>query len=491
MNSRYAPESTALTPADVERLSELITEWQLLADLSFADLILWVPLRKDYQSWPEGHIAFAHIRPTTAATVFAQDLIGTELTWGENPRIDQALSQGEIVRDTEPEMVGDLLIKEETVPVLFEGHIIAVISRHRDAIQMRSASRLEINYREIAHKFYRMVAESTFPLKNSIYRAESAPRVGDGLLRLDSNGHIVYASPNARSALSRAGWDAELENYNLGSVMDSILGASPAPTDEPWSLIVSGASLRRADFENDQATIDLLVIPLIEGKDRIGAIVLLHDVTELRRRDRALVTKDATIREIHHRVKNNLQTVSALLRLQSRRVEDPTAAAALAEAVRRVASIAMVHETLASSSTERVAFDEVFDRIVHNAIELSSRPIEIRMEGSFGEFDSQVATPLALVVTELIHNAIEHGLERSGDYLRVLIEHTDSHCKITVADNGAGLPEDFSIVTSSNLGLQIVRTLTENELKGSIAITRLDAETQGILTFPIFNKSAK
>ena len=489
MSSRYAHEGTALTTADEDRLSELIAEWQLLADLSFADLILWVPLRKDYQSWPEGHVAIAHIRPTTAPTVFAHDVIGGELTWGENPRIDQALSQGEIVRDTEPEMVGDLLIKEETVPVLYQGHVIAVISRHRDAIQMRSASRLEINYREIAHKFYRMVSESTFPLKNSIYRAESAPRVGDGLLRLDSNGHIVYASPNARSALSRAGWESELENFNLGSVMTSIIGDSPAPTDEPWSLIVSGASLRRADFENESAIIDLLVIPLIEGKDRIGAIVLVHDVTELRRRDRALVTKDATIREIHHRVKNNLQTVSALLRLQSRRVEDPTAAAALAEAVRRVASIAIVHETLASSSAERVAFDEVFDRIVHNAIELSSRPIDIRIEGRFEEFDSQVATPLALVVTELIHNAIEHGLEKSGDYLRVHVLRTENSCTITVADNGAGLPSDFSIVSSSNLGLQIVRTLTENELKGSISITRVGDETQAVLAFPLFNKS--
>ena len=489
MSSRYAHEGTALTAADIERLSELIAEWQLLADLSFADLILWVPLRKDYQSWPEGHTAIAHIRPTTAPTVFANEVIGQELGWGDNPRIDRALSQGEIVRDTEPEMIGELLIKEETVPVLYQGHVIAVISRHRDAIQMRSASRLEINYREIAHKFYRMVAESTFPIKNSIYRAESAPRVGDGLLRLDSNGQVVYASPNARSAFSRAGWASELENYNLGSVMSSIIGQAPAPTDEPWSLVVSGSTLRRADFENENAIIDLLVIPLIEGKDRIGAIVLVHDVTELRRRDRALVTKDATIREIHHRVKNNLQTVSALLRLQSRRVEDPIAAAALAEAVRRVASIAIVHETLASSSTERVAFDEVFDRIVHNAIELSSRPIDIRIEGGFDEFDSQVATPLALVVTELIHNAIEHGLEKAGNYLRVNVHRDEKNCTIIVADNGAGLPEDFSIDSSSNLGLQIVRTLTENELKGTIRITPANDETLAILTFPLFKKS--
>lgn len=484
MSSRYALESTALSAEEQERISELIAEWQLLSDLSFADLILWVPKRKDYQSWPTGHIAIAHTRPTTAATVFTQDLIGEEINWGDNPRIDQALSQGEILRDNEPEQIGELLIKEETIPVLFSGHVIAVISRHRDAVQMRSKSRLEINYREIAHKFYRMVAESTFPLAGNIYQSESAPRVGDGLLRLDATGVVMYASPNARSAISRAGWAGELENQHLGELFSKIDNGE-VPTDEPWSLVLSGDELRRDDFDNGRAILDLLVIPLIEGGDRIGAIVLLHDVTELRRQDRALITKDATIREIHHRVKNNLQTVSALLRLQSRRVEDPVAAAALAEAVRRVASIAIVHETLSATSAEVVLFDEVYDRIVHNAIELSSRPIALSKVGEFGNFDSKVATPLALVITELIHNSLEHGLESAGDSLSVEVMRSDVECQVIVSDNGVGLPAGFDIEGSSNLGLQIVRTLTENELKGSIKLTRVGEATKAQLTFPI------
>jgi len=484
VSSRYALESTALTAEDQERLSELTAEWQLLSDLSFADLILWVPKRRDYQSWPTGHIAIAHIRPTTAATLFTHDLIGDEINWGDNPRIDQALSQGEILRDTEPEQIGELLIKEETIPVLFKGHVIAVISRHRDAVQMRSKSRLEINYREIAHKFYRMVAESTFPIAGNIYRSESAPRVGDGLLRLDANGVVMYASPNARSAISRAGWAGELENQHLGELFSQIDNGE-VPTDEPWSLIVSGKELRRDDFDNGRAILDLLVIPLLAGEDRIGAILLLHDVTELRRQDRALITKDATIREIHHRVKNNLQTVSALLRLQSRRVQDPEAAAALAEAVRRVASIAIVHETLSGSSAEVVLFDEVYDRIVHNAIELSSRPIQLSKSGDFGNFDSKIATPLALVITELIHNSLEHGLESAGDSLSVTVTRGDRSCLVVVSDNGVGLPEGFNLESSSNLGLQIVRTLTENELKGSIKLTRVGDATQAALSFPL------
>jgi len=474
---------TALTDQDRARLMELLAEWQLLSDLSFADLILWIPKRKDYQSWPDGHIAMAHIRPTTAATVFAHDVIGDVITWGSNPRIDGALSTGEIDRDSEAELVGEILIKEETVPVYFHGRVIAVISRHRNAELMRSPSRLELNYREIAHKIYQMVAEGTFPIQNSFYRSESAPRVGDGLVRLDASGLITYASPNARSAFNRAGWSGELEGQLLGDVIESVKPNLSIPTDESWRSIMSGKNLRREEFENESGIFDLLVMPLVAGADHIGAIILLHNVTELRRRDRALVTKDVTIREIHHRVKNNLQTVSALLRLQSRRVEDATAKNALEEAVRRVASIAIVHETLSNSSTESVSFDEVYDRIVHNAIELSTHKISVKKVGSFGTFDSQVATPLALVITELIHNALEHGLADSGENLRVEIVRSTRNCEVKIIDDGAGLPTDFNWDQSSNLGLQIVKTLTENELKGSIQLIRVGSETQAVLKF--------
>jgi len=474
---------TALTDEDRARLMELLAEWQLLSDLSFADLILWIPKRKDYQSWPDGHIAMAHIRPTTAATVFAHDVIGDVITWGSNPRIDGALSTGEIDRDSEAELVGEILIKEETVPVYFDGRVIAVISRHRNAELMRSPSRLELNYREIAHKIYQMVAEGTFPIQNSFYRSESAPRVGDGLVRLDASGLITYASPNARSAFNRAGWSDELEGHLLGDVIESVKPNLSIPTDESWRSIMSGKNLRREEFENENGIFDLLVMPLVAGEDHIGAIILLHNVTELRRRDRALVTKDVTIREIHHRVKNNLQTVSALLRLQSRRVEDATAKNALEEAVRRVASIAIVHETLSNSSTESVSFDEVYDRIVHNAIELSTHKISVKKVGSFGTFDSQVATPLALVITELIHNALEHGLVDSGENLRVEIVRSTKNCEVKIIDDGSGLPTDFNWDQSSNLGLQIVKTLTENELKGSIQLIRVGSETQAVLKF--------
>ena len=94
-----------------------------------------------------------------------------------------------------------------------------------------------------------------------------------------------------------------------------------------------------------------------------------------------------------------------------------------------------------------------------------------------------MATPLALVITELIHNALEHGLENLGDQLRVEVTREASRCQVRVIDNGVGLPDDFDWDKSANLGLQIVKTLTENELKGKIELQRAGDLTQAILTF--------
>ncbi|MEN9623152.1 MAG: hypothetical protein RLZZ307_884 [Actinomycetota bacterium] len=482
----YVQGRSSLSPDQIHRLRELVADWQLLSDLSFADLILWVPLRKDFKSWPTGYVAVAHIRPTTAATLFPLDVIGDEISYGARPHIDQALSGAEIVRDTQPEALGDHMVKEETIPVMVGEHVIGVISRHRDSDLMRQPSRLELNYREIAHNLYRMIAEGTFPYPDAGSLFDPAPRVGDGLIRLDVNGVISYASPNARSAFSRLGWVSEVEGHVLGDVAQSLARVRPDAHEETIALGLTGKALKRVEIENVGGTIDFTVLPLIRSGDRIGAIVMLNNVTELRRRERELVTKDATIREIHHRVKNNLQTVSALLRLQARRIEDPGASAALNEAVRRIASIALVHETLSNSRDSSVAFDDVLDSLVTHALELSPRMNELRIDrtGSFGSLEPRIATPLALVITELIHNALEHGLAEEGLALGIHVSSSASELSVTISDDGVGFPEGFDIATSANLGLQIVRTLTENELRGTLSLITDEKETRAVLLFP-------
>jgi two-component sensor histidine kinase len=242
--------------------------------------------------------------------------------------------------------------------------------------------------------------------------------------------------------------------------------------------------------------VQLRSIPLIVGGQRTGALILVRDVTELRRRERELLTKEATIREIHHRVKNNLQTVAALLRLQARRMSAPEARMALEEAVRRVGSIAIVHETLSHAPEEIVDFDEIADRVAMMAGEVASPEARVtpKITGQFGMLPSAVATPLAMVLTELLQNALEHGFgspayrnaASEGGIIEVRAARAPEQLTVTVSDSGAGIPADFDLESSTSLGLQIVRTLVVAELGGQLSITpRAGGGTVAVVDLPI------
>ena len=203
------------------------------------------------------------------------------------------------------------------------------------------------------------------------------------------------------------GLEGYLEDLNLANVTRDMLPAGEE-ADETLQLVLAGREDARAELHIGKVRITLRAIPLERitplGVERHGALLLCRDVTELRRRELELMTKDATIREIHHRVKNNLQTVSALLRLQARRMSTREAKQGLEQAMRRVSTIATVHEALSQGLAQNVNFDELVERQFHLAAELASpgQEINTRLLGSFGYLPSQFATPLALVINEVV-----------------------------------------------------------------------------------------
>src|SRR5581483_6678744 len=143
------------------------------------------------------------------------------------------------------------------------------------------------------------------------------------------------------------------------------------------------------------------------------------------------------------------------------RLAVPEARAALEESVRRVSSIALVHETLSGTLDEAMSFDEVADRVLAMVAEVTDTAVVVRRTGSFGELSAEVATPLAMALSELVHNAVEHGYDGSAaGRVEVAVETVaPGALRVTVADDGRGLPAGFDLSSSDRLGLQIVRTL--------------------------------
>jgi len=458
--------ATGLAGPELEHLHLLVGEWQLLADLSFADLLLLVPDRR----CPGTHLCVAQVRPATGPTVHAEDLVGVRFPAGARVAVAAAAEQGRIVREGDPVWRGEVPVREEALPVRAApgGMVAAVLARDTNVAALRTPSALDLAYLATASDLAQMVADGRFPLPGGPEVLPNAPRVGDGMMRLDPDGTVAFASPNAQSALRRLGFAGNLLGADLRAVLAG-LGLPPYPAQErPPPL---DRELVAADGD---ATVRLRALPLLPGGRRVGVLVLLRDVTEVRRRDRELLTKDATIREIHHRVKNNLQTVAALLRLQARRTPVPAARSALEESVRRVTAIAVVHETLSRSLAEAVDFDPVADTIAALSVDLATtstaaRAVPTRV-GSFGVLPSQVATLLALVLSELVSNAVEHGYDGGSGAVAVRVARSAAGLEMVVADDGAGLRERFALPDAGGLGLQIVRTLVVGELRGTFAL---------------------
>jgi two-component system, sensor histidine kinase PdtaS len=505
-------EHTGLGEADIDHLHRLAGDWQLLSDLSFADLLMWVPVRGE-DGQPRRFLCVAQVRPTTAPTAYQDDQVGKIVGGPEVAHLDIAFTQERIWREGDPVWYGDTPARHEAIPVRLRDEtdrdecpteVIAVIGRDTNLSTARTPSQLELNYLTTADDLAQMVADGTFPPPRHPGETTSAPRVGDGLIRLDGSGKVTYASPNAQSAYRRLGFNAHLVGEEL-SGLTSRLAADPLEgTDAAERILASlrGESPPRQEVDARGATVLTRALPLMPAGVPIGALVLVRDVTEVRRRDRALMTKDATIREIHHRVKNNLQTVAALLRLQARRVDLPEARMALQESVRRVASIALVHETLSMSNEEAVEFDGIVDRVASAATEVAATnfTVKMRREGTFGVLPAEIATSLVMVLNELLINAVEHGFPAPDDEDSVALDAPRAEVgevvvsahrfrkqlHVTVADNGQGLPEGFVADSNGRLGLQIVRALATGELRGTIELrNRAGGGTEAVLVVPL------
>jgi two-component sensor histidine kinase len=452
-------------PGDAEWLHLLVGDWQMVADLAFADLALWFPLDDG------GYVALAHARPSTSHTVFHSDFVGERIRADLLPLVNRAW-ESQRIECAPDERCVEVGMRVEAVPMVRNGRTLAIVTTHRDMSTPRMPSRLELTYRQCAQDLLRMGTLGLWPdFATPTGSRRGAPRVGDGLIRLDVDGTVEYASPNGVSAFRRLGDVETLEGRSLAEITTPLL-KDRRMVDETLPLVVTGRMPWRSEISSRGVSLSLRAIPLRDETDRFGALVLVRDVSELRRREMELVSKDATIREIHHRVKNNLQTVAALLRMQSRRMVSEEGKQGLEQAMRRVSTIALVHETLSQGLAQSVDFDELIARQFRLSAEVASPSHAVRTErsGCFGELPSDFATPLALVINELVTNAVEHGLaDRSGTVWLAANRRTDRDGEelldVTIADDGVGLPAgDFS----PGLGLQIVKTLVNSELGGTI-----------------------
>ncbi len=239
--------------ADIEWLHLLVGDWQLLADLAFADIVLWVPSADD------SFVAVAHARPSSSATLFYRDFVGQKVKPEWAAQVTAAFETTRIIDSTTPTWYEETPTRVRAVPVLRRiapsgkqttDTPIAVITRHTNLSDARTPSRQELTFNECANDLFAMIASGDFPdLGAPSAPRRGAPRASDGLIRLDIDGTVTFASPNALSAFNRMGFDGELEGESLAEVTTELLTDRKDVVDESLPLVVTGRAPWRTDIE--------------------------------------------------------------------------------------------------------------------------------------------------------------------------------------------------------------------------------------------------
>lgn len=219
--------------------------------------------------------------------------------------------------------------------------------------------------------------------------------------------------------------------------------------------------------------------PIIDNKETTGAVVAFNDITDRKRSmeqtESSLKEKEVLLREIHHRVKNNLQIISSMLNLQTNYITDKKSLAIFEESRNRVRSMALIHERLyQNESLSTLNIKEYVIELVNNLMRSyrvdSSITSEINISDIF--INTDTAIPLGLIINELVSNSLKYAFVdgRKGKIAISLISLTNEKFQMVLSDNGVGLPQNFDMKSTNTLGLQLVSSLV-TQLDGEVLLT--------------------
>ncbi len=455
---------TPLAPAQIAVLDSISSIVGLASDLAHAQVTVYA-----HTCTEKSLVIIAQVKPNTSFVQQKPNILGTIVSAAEEPLIWRTITTEVPIRGQREWALG-MWMEMQIYPIRdASGNVIGAISFETSMEE----AQLE-NHQLLVETAQLMLATVRIPNSTKMYRSLSA---SDGILIVDEQGKIIFANSTADSIYKVLGVGSIIgrrsyeRQAHMGLVQKAMVSHQVCETE----LIV------------DKMTLVQRAIPIILNGICISTVVILTDVTELKKKEKELLIKSAVIQEIHHRVKNNLQTIASLLRLQARRTKSQEVKAALQESVNRISSISVVHEFLSQQDAEFIDVAEVTKNILELVIQNMLEPdfdLQTRFNGQTVILPSEQASSLALVINELIQNSIEHGfIGRREGLIGVEIATLYNSYKIEIYDNGIGMPPNFNPQTSNSLGLQIVRTLIESDVGGSFEMYN-DNGTRACIIIP-------
>jgi len=470
--------STALlnmVPDETARLwlGRLSRQLPFLSDLIPADLTIYATVGD------QRLVAIAQAHPTVRESFYEQSAVGTSLDPDPGSAIWRGLGANDILEGPVGKVVNGQPMSQLVFPIGTCGVLVVERNLYEELKHSEEKRRL---YRTAITRATRTLIQRAHDLDLPVPSIQPQ----DSLLLVNDAGIVRHGSHSASALARKMGLPEQLEGLNWDDTSLPNRDLRTLTRNRVWS---------EQELLTSRTAISVRTIPIEPADDDLASILVLRDVSEIRQKERELAIKETIIREVHHRVKNNLQTIAALLRLQQRRSRNTEVKSILGDSIDRIASIALVHEYLSHEDVERVDLKELAYNLLTASMQSLVPPdkrIDARVvsPSTHVTLSSAKATSLALILNELLQNTLKHAFEGRSEGKVELAIHTPDQESVTLTlhDDGIGLPQDFDRQRDGNLGWEIVHTLAETDLRGSLQVDTSPRGTTVTVRIPLAEK---
>jgi len=454
MLEKLCKDFTNLTMEEIEKLSRIEEMLPVIANLVDADVFIDC-LTRD----PNIAIVVAEAKPTTHASLYKSSVVGQIALREKEPAALRTLEIGMETRDLKAITQENLIVKQNVVPIKNKlNQVIGVLISEQDVTNALNQSKSM----EILSETAEQLTETLLNLRDSENENSITRYLNDAIIMIDAKGKATYANPAAEELYRKLGYIDKLVGMDFDNlVLDGMV----------FGKIKAEQNYILSEVDIGKLSLNVKYAVTKKNGNIEGVVILIKDMTDIKEKEKELVLKSVVIREIHHRVKNNLQTIASLLRLQSRRLDNDDVKRYFNESISRILSIAGIHEILAQSGVDEVDILTTLYKLKESTLNfgISNKNINLEIKGDSFNVDSDKATSIALVVNELIQNAFKHAFSNKNDgNIEVIIQKGIMYSNISIIDDGKGF--DINAVRNESLGFNIVRGLVKDQLHGNLNI---------------------
>lgn len=443
-----------MTAAEIQYLQEEAAE--LLGSTRFESFDMFIDIRNVFTGEA---IVVCHRPPVSQNSIYKEKVIGKVAYRKDEPGPLRTLETSQTSTELNARSQEGLLIKQTSFPIKYQNKTIAVWILEQDLSDDIKSNFQVTNHDRSYHEVSAVIEEM------EIINQSITNYLDDSILIFDQYGFLRYHNESAQQYYERFGYLNAIDGLHYDN-----LALDLTTFNQILKLIDLGeqGDLGSKEIKFDQYYFKTKTIYL-QSKGII--IQIMKDITDQKVRENRFLSQLVTIQEIHHRVKNNLQTVVSLLRLQARRAESSEAKKVLNESVNRVLSIAATHELLSKQKEDDVQLKLVLDAVIFNLTRFYQDSMDVTLESNIDPdivLDSNKAVTVALVTNELIQNCYDHAFQEGEGSIKITLVKASDMVQMIVEDDGTGF--DAKDKTTYNLGLQIVSSFVESKLQGGIVI---------------------